>query len=252
MIRGIFFDLYGTLFLYGDMKQAWTVWFNTFYSCMQGIGLSLSAEEFSAACDRFFGRDEPEKIDPEMSLFENRILEFVHDYKLSVSKDEIKQIAEIVVNSWQDFIDIDPNTKIVLEELKRNYIVGLVSNFDHPPHVRKCLKEQKLDSLFDTIVVSAEVGIKKPDPRIFDRALQETRIKSSEVIYVGDTSDDMTAAEAAGMKSVLIQRHIRGTDENALDFSTDKAPEKEIPRNHKHTISDLTELIPLVGQMNTI
>jgi putative hydrolase of the HAD superfamily len=249
MIRGVFFDLYGTLFLYGNMKQAWSVWLDTFYSCMQDIGLSISKEEFSTACDRFFGRDEPVKLDSDMSLFENRIVDFAHNYNLPASKEDVRRIAEIVVNSWQDFIDVDPNTKVVLEKLKNNYITGLVSNFDHPRHVRKCLREHQLDSLFDTIVVSAEVGIKKPDPRIFDRALQETKIQSSAVVYVGDTADDMTAAEAAGMKSILIKRHTRGTDESALDFSTGEAGKKGILKTHTHTISGLTELLPLVEQM---
>ncbi|MBN1638135.1 MAG: HAD family hydrolase [Ignavibacteriales bacterium] len=252
MIRGIFFDLYGTLYLYGDMKQAWSVWLETFYSCMRDIGLSISKNEFSKECDRFFGREEPKKLDDEMSLFENRIIDFVENYQLATSKNGIRKIAEIVVNSWQDFIDIDPDTKFVLETLKRNFIIGLVSNFDHPIHVRKSLKENQLESLFDSIVISAEVGVKKPDPKIFNRAFHETRLAPNEVIYVGDTADDMTAAAAAGMKSVLIKRNIRGTDEGALDFSISTNSDKALLRTNAHTISELKDIIPLVKEMNMI
>ncbi|MBN1647882.1 MAG: HAD family hydrolase [Spirochaetales bacterium] len=250
MIRGIFFDLYGTLYLYGDMKQAWSVWLETFYSCMRDIGLSISIDEFSSECDRFFGREEPKKLDSEMSLFENRIIDFAENCNLETSKDEIRKIAGIIVNSWQDFIDVDPDTKYVLETLNRKYILGLVSNFDHPDHVRKSLKENQLENLFHSIVVSAEVGVKKPDPKIFDRAFQETRLKPNEVIYVGDTADDMAAAGAAGMKSVLIKRVIRGTDESALDFSTGNISENGILKTHTHTISNLKDLIKLVEEMN--
>ena len=250
MIRGIFFDLYGTLFLYGDMKQAWNVWLSTFYKCMRDLGLSITIEDFSSACDQFFGREEPKNPDSEMTLLENRINELVHNYRLLASKRDIKEIADIIVASWQDFIELDPDTIPVLENLSRNYIIGLVSNFDHPRHVRKCLSEYRLDNFLDTIVVSAEVGVKKPDPKIFDKALKDTNIRATEVIYIGDTADDITAAKAADMHSVLIQRKVRGTDVNALDFTDNKSHRMEKPKIQTHTISSLPELIPLIEQLH--
>ena len=251
MIKAVFFDLYGTLFLYGDMKQGWTVWLDAFYSCLREIGLSVSKEEFTTACDQFLGRAEPQNPIAEFSLLENRIYEFARDFKLTASKDEVKNTAEALVNSWQDFIDIDPHTKHVLETLKQKYILGLVSNFDHPAHVRKCLKEEGIDILFDTIVVSAEVGTKKPDPAVFDRALKETGIQPHEVVYVGDTAGDMKAAEAAGMEFVLIRRQVRGTDESALDFSSKEAGNTKKSETHARSISSLDELIPFIQRLSS-
>ena len=92
-----------------------------------------------------------------------------------------------------------------------------------------------------TIVISAEVGIKKPDPRIFDSALEQTRMKPEEVIYVGDTEDDIIAAHAAGLVPILIQRDNEG---NAFDFSvnTHNLEQEEFTPDVR-TITKLSELL---------
>ncbi len=246
MIRGIFFDLYGTLFLYGDMKKAWTVWLNTFYSCLSDLGLKMSKKDFSNACDQFFGREEPAVINKDLTLLENRIIDLALAEELEVSINDVISTADIMVESWQKFIEPDPDAVPTLERLNSNFTLGLVSNFDHPRHVRKYLEKYNLDGFFDTIVVSAEVGVKKPDPEIFVRALEETGLDAADIVYVGDTEDDILAAEAANMKPVLIQRLVRGTDETALDFTVGKNRETGKERNSTNIISGLPELVSLV------
>ena len=84
------------------------------------------------------------------------------------------------------------------------------------------------------------MGIKKPDPRIFDSALEQTGMKPKEIVYVGDTEDDTEAARAAGIVPILIQREIEG---NAFDFSVNKnsSEEKEFRLDVK-TITKLSDL----------
>ncbi len=101
---------------------------------------------------------------------------------------------------------------------RRNKTVGLVSNFDHPPHVRRILSENGWATVFDTIVISSEVGLKKPDPAIFALALQRTGIAPADAIYVGDTHDDFAGAHAAGIQPIIITRTDSPTDATALDF----------------------------------
>ena len=72
-IKGVFFDLYGTLLIYGDMKAAWSDWLTAFFSKLVPLGLSLSQEDFSQECDRFFGKDPPKNGKDGFTIFENRI-----------------------------------------------------------------------------------------------------------------------------------------------------------------------------------
>ena len=169
--------------------------------------------------DRFFGKSEPTPRQHNLTVFEQRIQNLCFDLKLSLTPEDIKVIANKAVNAWQEQISLDPEAHRVLHTLHCSKKLALVSNFDHPPHVHSVLSKLSLTSYFDSVVISAEVGIKKPDPRIFDSAFQQTGMKPKEVIYVGDTEDDIIAARAAGIVPILIQRDNEG---NTLDFSVNK------------------------------
>ncbi|MFT5353546.1 MAG: HAD superfamily hydrolase (TIGR01549 family) [Polyangiales bacterium] len=65
-----------------------------------------------------------------------------------------------------------------------------------------------LEDAFEVIVDSAHVGIRKPDPRIFEIALKALGIKAEDAIYAGDIPDvDVQGARAAGVRAFLIDPH---------------------------------------------
>ncbi len=215
-INGIFFDLYGTLLVYGNMDVAWSDWLNALHEQLSLRGSTHSIESLAEACDQFYSKSEPTPLHPNLTVFEQRIQNLCFDLKLNPTPEDITVIANKVANAWQAHISLDPEAHHVLHTLHRSKKLALVSNFDHPPHVHSVLNTLGLTPHFDSVVISAEVGIKKPDPRIFDSALEQTRMKPEEVIYVGDTEDDIIAARAAGLVPILIQRENEG---NAFDFS---------------------------------
>ena len=55
-IQGIVFDLYGTLLVYGNMKEAGSDWLSTFYDLLKKQGLNISKDSFSYECDGFFSK----------------------------------------------------------------------------------------------------------------------------------------------------------------------------------------------------
>jgi FMN phosphatase YigB (HAD superfamily) len=55
-------------------------------------------------------------------------------------------------------------------------------------------------------VISDQVGIAKPDPRIFQITLEKTGLQPSEVVYVGDSVEDIQGSQAAGIHTILIRR----------------------------------------------
>ena len=194
-------------------------------------------------CDQFYSKSEPTPRQHNLTVFEQRIQNLCFDLKLNLASEDIKVIANKVVNAWQKHISLDPEAHPVLHILRCSKKLALVTNFDHPPHVRPVLNKLDLTPYFDSVVISAEVGVKKPNPRIFDTALKQTAMKPEEVIYVGDTDDDTKAARAAGMVPILIQRTYAG---NAFDFSVNKhnMNQKEFITDVK-TITKLSELLTL-------
>jgi putative hydrolase of the HAD superfamily len=217
-LRGVFFDLYGTLLCYGDMQAAWTDWMHAFHESLVPHGLRISPAEFALQCDGFFTQPEPERRDEAFTIFEARVEALCAELGIEVPAALIPGIANAAASAWHRHLHADPECHAVLGELRKRYKLALISNFDHPPYAERLLSDLKLTDYFTTIVISGAVGVKKPDPRIFHIALEKTGLEPNEVVYVGDTNEDMLGAHAAGIQPILIARDSRPAQSAALDF----------------------------------
>lgn len=92
--------------------------------------------------------------------------------------------------------------------------VVCVSNWDC--ELGAVLERVGLRAGFDAIVASALVGARKPDPAIFERALELAGCDAAEAIHVGDTADDVDGARAAGIDVLRIVRDDGGGDITSL------------------------------------
>ncbi|HYD47255.1 MAG TPA: HAD-IA family hydrolase [Terriglobales bacterium] len=102
---------------------------------------------------------------------------------------------------------VEPDTAEVLGELRRRgYRIAVISNADG--RVERLLCDAKLDVLFETVIDSSIVGVEKPDPRIFQLALEKLGgIPAAEAIYVGDVYGiDVQGARRAGLTPILLDR----------------------------------------------
>lgn len=96
-----------------------------------------------------------------------------------------------------------PGTSEALNRLRAAGVrLAVVSNFD--TRLRPILRELGVGHLFDAVVVSAEVGVEKPNPVIYEAALKELALKPGEVIHVGDDRrNDVWGARDAGITAWL-------------------------------------------------
>ena len=84
----------------------------------------------------------------------------------------------------------------------RGITVGIISNSDG--RVADRLRELRMSDRFSFILDSALLGVSKPDPRIFEIAIQTSALPPAESAYVGDYYEiDVAGARAVGMKPVL-------------------------------------------------
>lgn len=90
--------------------------------------------------------------------------------------------------------------------------LAVVSNFD--TRLRPLLQELGVARWFDAIVVSAEEGVEKPDPRIFETACRRLGVEPSRCLMVGDSSsDDVEGARAAGLEAIRFGVDATGFEE---------------------------------------
>jgi len=228
------------------MRAAWADWLEAFYAGLVPLGLSVSRQAFGQCCDGFFGKDEPPKCDG-LTLFERRIRSVAHGFGVPMPLGQVSALADGMADAWQRHVQLDPQTPDTLSRLRQTKTLALISNYDHPPYVHRLLREHKLDGFFHTIIISGAVGCKKPDPAIFRLALQQTGLAPPQVIYVGDTQDDVQGARAAGITPVLIVRRQNPTDPALLDFRHRQDCVSEPPLNPTSalTITSLEDVLTL-------
>jgi len=220
-IRGVFFDLYGTLLCYGDMEAAGESWFHAIRRELIASGRAFDEETLIRVCEEFLLQPEPPVQDDGLTVYERRMRVLVGELEVELEVEELRRVSEASVAAWHAHTPLDPEAKSVLGELQGRYKLALISNFDHPPHVHRLLDELALRPFFDAVVVSGDVGVKKPDPAIFTPALEQTGLATDEVLFVGDSpEDDIAGAKAAGLRPVLIRRSL-GADGSESAWTED-------------------------------
>jgi len=91
------------------------------------------------------------------------------------------------------------------------YRLGLISNFEQ--WLEERLIELEVGRLFDVTVISGFVMIEKPDPAIYELALQRARVEPARAVHVGDSMiNDVEPAVSVGMHAVLLDRAGRYPD----------------------------------------
>jgi putative hydrolase of the HAD superfamily len=105
---------------------------------------------------------------------------------------------------WTVAIDGGPET--VAELKRRGYRIGVVSNAEG--RVEQDLEAAGYRGLLEAVVDSHVVGVEKPDPAIFEIAMERLGINRNHTIYLGDLpSVDVKGARAAGVTPILLDRH---------------------------------------------
>jgi putative hydrolase of the HAD superfamily len=122
-----------------------------------------------------------------------------------------------------------PEVAATLETARaRGVRLVVVSNWD--ASLPETLERVGLAALLDGVLTSAQVGVRKPDPLIFHRALALAGVAPEEALHVGDSLvEDIDGARAAGLRAVLIRR---GGEPGPAQVET---------------VASLTELGPLLG-----
>jgi len=97
----------------------------------------------------------------------------------------------------------EPSIPQTLAELKKRYAVGLLSN-----HVgrwaRGLLERFGLSPLLDAVLISSDIGARKPAPVTYERACRLLGVAPDQAAYVGDEEEDLIGCQAVGMLAVFI------------------------------------------------
>jgi epoxide hydrolase-like predicted phosphatase len=121
--------------------------------------------------------------------------------ELNASDGQISHILGLIQKS-NESRKINSGLIEIMKSLKdKGYKIGLLSN--NGITLRQRLEEQGILQLFDTAIISAEVGYQKPQPEIFELLFNGLGVDSGEVIFVDDAKKSLEGAENIGYTPVL-------------------------------------------------
>lgn len=158
----------------------------------------------------------------------------LHDFGVELGGEELDRFLEAEHRAWDPARILAAHTHPLLEALRALGLrLGLVSNaFDPGWLLHRDLEEMGLARRLDFSVFSSEVGRRKPDPAIFECALEALGVEPERTLFVGDRLyEDVRGAAELGMTTV-----------QALWFRADDHPDGAVPDHQAFTQLDVLNI----------
>lgn len=125
----------------------------------------------------------------------------IYKTALGLPEEALGQLRDVFMRNYFMEYETVPGAINTLERLKlKGILLGIVSN--NTPKVRAALTELGLAGFFDCIVISEEVDLYKPDPKILELACEQLGVSPKDSVYAGDHPFDILCAHRANMPAV--------------------------------------------------
>ena len=228
MMKGYIFDYGGTLDTGGQH------WGKVIWHAYERQQVPVTEEAFREAyvhAERTLGKNPI--IQPDFTFYKTIETKIRIQLEYLQEKNDVSSVSYYLKKLTDDLYALTcketAKSREVLLQLKQQYPMVLVSNFYG--NIATVLKEFQLDGIFDTIIESAVVGVRKPDPQIFTLGVEALGMCPDEVVVVGDSMDkDIIPAGKAGCHTVWFK------GEGWTNDPVDESPAEIV-------ITDLTQIL---------
>ena len=211
MIKGIFFDAAGILyrrasptadFALGMLREA-------------GYAFALPAEDLSSL-QALQARASQGEVDHD--AYWDQFLK-----KHGVEDPATRQTFTTRIIAYSNEVSPVPGARGALQELKRRgFLLGIVTDTMYPLEwKRRRLEKAGVADFIDVIACSTDLGVHKPDPRIYLNAVQQANLVPAESIFVGHLAIELQGAHAAGMMTVAVNSEPGAQSDHTCESITD-------------------------------
>ncbi|WP_035430709.1 HAD family hydrolase [Bacillus sp. UNC322MFChir4.1] len=223
MIKAVIFDLDGTLL---DRDHSLNLFIRDQYKRYINELNHITEEQYVT---RFI------ELDNKGYVWKDKVYEqLLREYAISSLTWE--QLLEDYINNFQYHCTPFPHMENVLQELKnRGLLLGMITNGFTEFQLLN-IHALNIEKHMDTILVSEQEGIKKPQADIFLRAIERLGVKPEESIFIGDhPENDVIAARNVGMHAIWKKDTFWGQ-----------------PFTDEHVIEELQELLHVVNTFQKV
>jgi putative hydrolase of the HAD superfamily len=209
MIRGVILDYGSTLITFdGDVAEVRGRAHRALLAALCGEGLKLREKRFLARLARKFEAYDRRRVIDHKETTAFSVLaavleeEKVPPQRLTVMRRALRSMYEVFEAHWKLF----PESIPALEKIRAAGLrTAMLSNSSDEENVRQMLGNHKLESYFDPVVISAAIGIRKPDRQAFQPILDAWGIPAAQIVMVGDQlGADILGGKQTGMRTIWL------------------------------------------------
>lgn len=206
----LLFDLFGTLVEYETDRSRHNLE-ESFETFSARLSVPISYDDYVGAWGRAFARLEAWTMETGREFLMDQVaVELCNGFGMTPDAEFQSRLIDQYIEEWMTLVRPIPGAAGIVQRLAPHYRLGLISNTHHPPMVRSLIDDMELGDVLEVVVLSAEVGVPKPHPRIFETALQGLSVEAEQSVYIGDSFEhDYKGATAMGMDCYLIGNHAR-------------------------------------------
>lgn len=130
----------------------------------------------------------------------------LNDFIVSLNQSSNATLFTQALDQTYSHPDFDsyyyPQTLELISSLRQGYQVGYLSNAENffYPYI-----QQKMESYFDFCHCSWQLGLRKPDPKIFQKVLDLHHLQASEVLFIDDMPKNIAGAQSVGLQTILFE-----------------------------------------------
>jgi putative hydrolase of the HAD superfamily len=204
--KAIIFDFIGTLtnvknYSLEDSKTK-------LYTAIVEAGFNVSAESFlesySQSHEKYRVIRYQELVEVTNAIWISETLNSL-GFKTNPEDTRIKTAVNVFFEDYLNSLELRPCVKKLLNKVSTEYKLGLISNFTYAPVIYAGIRKLGINQFFNAVLISEEVGWRKPNTKIFEETLRRLDVIAEETVYVGDSPlEDIKGAKAVGMKTVFV------------------------------------------------
>lgn len=211
-IKAVILDFGGTL---AKGEITYPQYHDAIMGYLRGVGYQRDISEIRSAIHHALQRLREVRSEGREQTFEEVYGHMMEELEVPRDGEILEDLHDLFKNHYKtEFFSC---TGEILRELSARYKIAMLSNTmsDQP---KLMLMEEGWDKLFDIMVCSRDLGIRKPNPEIFRYVVGEIGVKPEEAVHVGDNlEEDIRGAELSGVTPIWIRGGDGEWDGHSID-----------------------------------
>lgn len=243
-INTIFFDLGSTLISpVAPWKPIYEAADHAMLSSLSKAGIRLEGgdvnKQFGSFLERYYSARNDSLVEQTTAVALQQILAGighpgVDDQTIRKALDALYAVTQ---RNWRLIEDAIPTLDLLQQS---GFRMGMISNTSDDKNVQQLIDRHGLRHYFEVILTSAGCGIRKPDQRIFQLALEQIQVSPTETAMVGDTLEaDILGANLAGLYSIWITQYSGAIEDGDLAIQP------------QAVVTALAQIPALLGELNS-